>query len=107
MGPGRFSAEAATMSSNRLGLRRSSILCPALVSNWNMPKRSPLDSILKVEGSPMGILDRSMRRLRSVSMCRSTAARDEMLVSPRKSILSPPSFSVTTYSNSMMFMGSS
>ena len=92
MGPGRYRAMTAVMSSMLFGPRRVHTLVIPALSSWNTPSVLPAASMAKVSLSSSGSLFTSksgMRRLTSSAASSSTVR----LRRPRKSIFSSPSSS--------------
>ena len=98
MGPGRYRAMTAVMSSMDLGLSPTHTPVMPTDSSWNTPLVCPSVSILNVSGSSSGTL--STRKSGSARRTRSSASFSTVRFRrPRKSILSRPSCSSVTISN--------
>ena len=98
MGPGRYRAITAQMSSMFLGLRPMHTPVMPADSSWNTPEVLPSDSIAMVAGSfsGMALREKSGSRRWTILAASSSTVR---LRRPKKSIFSRPSSSrvVMTY----------
>ena len=92
IGPGRYNATTAIISSKRSGFSPFSTSRMPLDSSWNNPTASPSPSMAKVSSHSSGISfnARSMplRLIRSIACCRTVS-----VFSPRKSNLTSPASS--------------